>query len=63
MSSLTTQQLDAIQALSTGLSTTAAAAKLGIHRTTLHHWTRHIPEFRETLEASKQAHIDASETP
>jgi hypothetical protein len=60
MSSLTSQQLEAIQALSSGLSATAAAATLGIHRTTIHHWTRTIPEFRDTLEAAKQAHIDLS---
>ncbi|MFN7934962.1 MAG: SEC-C metal-binding domain-containing protein [Bryobacteraceae bacterium] len=58
MSSLTTQQLQVIQALSSGLSVTAAADAAGLHRTTVHHWSRNIPEFRDTLAASKQAHID-----
>ncbi len=58
MHSLTPQQLDVIQALSTGLSVTAAADAIGVHRTTVHHWCRTIPDFRYTLEASKQAYID-----
>jgi transposase-like protein len=58
MHSLTPQQLDVIQALSTGLSVTAAADAVGVHRTTVHHWCRTIPDFRYTLEASKQAYID-----
>ena len=60
MPSLTSQQLEAIQALSSGRSVTATAEALGIHRTTLHHWSRTIPEFRDTLEAVKQARIDAT---
>jgi len=60
MQSLTSIQLEAIQALSSGLSVTAAADALGIHRTTVHHWTRTIPEFRNTLDAVKQARIDST---
>lgn len=60
MQSLTPQQLEAIQALSSGLTVTAAADALGIHRTTLHHWSRTIPEFRDTLEAVKQARVDST---
>ena len=60
MSSLTAQQLQVIEALSNGLSITAAADAAGLHRTTVHHWSRHIPEFRDTLTASKQAHIDTT---
>ncbi|MBS1824618.1 MAG: SEC-C domain-containing protein [Acidobacteria bacterium] len=56
--SLTAQQLQVIQALSTGLSVTSAADAAGLHRTTVNHWSRHIPEFRDTLAAAKQAHID-----
>ena len=58
MHSLTPNQLDAIQALSSGRSATAAADAIGIHRTTIHHWCRTIPEFRHHLEAAKQARID-----
>ncbi|MFN7938596.1 MAG: SEC-C metal-binding domain-containing protein [Bryobacteraceae bacterium] len=56
--SLTPRQLEVIQALSTGLSVTAAADAAGIHRTTVHHWSRNIPEFRDTVAAVKQAQID-----
>ncbi|MBS1823749.1 MAG: SEC-C domain-containing protein [Acidobacteria bacterium] len=58
MQSLTSKQLQVIEALSTGLSVTAAADAAGLHRTTVHHWSRNIPEFRDTLAAVKQAHID-----
>jgi len=60
MQSLTSIQLEAIQALSSGLSVTAAADALGIHRTTVHHWARTIPEFRNTLDAVKQARVDST---
>ncbi len=59
MQSLTPKQLDVLQALSSGLSVTAAADAAGIHRTTVHHWCRTIPEFREMLDALKQARIEA----
>ena len=59
MQSLTLSQLQVCKALSSGLSVTAAAAATGIHRTTIHHWCRTIAEFRDTLEAAKQARIDA----
>jgi transposase-like protein len=58
MQSLTAKQLDVLQALSSGQSVTAAADSAGVHRTTVYHWTRTIPEFRHTLEAVKQARID-----
>ncbi|MFN7939378.1 MAG: SEC-C metal-binding domain-containing protein [Bryobacteraceae bacterium] len=58
MQSLTAIQLQVIEALSSGLSVTAAADAAGLHRTTVHHWSRNIPEFRDTLAATKQAHID-----
>ena len=58
MHPLNAKQLEAIQALSTGLSATAAADAIGVHRTTLHNWCRNIPDFRDTLEASKRAYID-----
>ena len=59
MHSFTVQQLEVLKALSSGLSTSATAAAIGIHRTTIHHWCRTIPEFRDALEAAKQARIDA----
>ncbi|MBL8173257.1 MAG: SEC-C domain-containing protein [Bryobacterales bacterium] len=59
MQSLTQRQLDVLQALSGGRSVTAAAEAAGVHRTTVHHWLRTIPEFRLCLDAARQAHIDA----
>ena len=58
MDSLHQQQLEAIKALSSGLSATAAADAIGVHRTTIHHWCRSIPAFRDTLEATKRSYID-----
>ncbi len=58
MHSLTSKQLDAIEALSSGLSATAAADAIGMHRTTIHHWCRTIPEFREALDSARQSRID-----
>ncbi|MBS1827456.1 MAG: SEC-C domain-containing protein [Acidobacteria bacterium] len=58
MEDLHQKQIEAIKALSSGLSATAAADAIGVHRTTIHHWCRHIPAFRDTLEATKRAYID-----
>ncbi len=58
MQSLTPKQLEVLTALSLGQSVTAAADSIGIHRTTVHHWSRTIPEFRHCLEAAKQSRID-----
>ncbi|MBS1823993.1 MAG: SEC-C domain-containing protein [Acidobacteria bacterium] len=58
MHPLNAKQLEAIQALSSGLTATAAADAIGVHRTTLHNWCRTIPDFSDTLEASKRAYID-----
>ncbi|MBL8217580.1 MAG: SEC-C domain-containing protein [Bryobacterales bacterium] len=56
---LAPKQMEVLQALSSGLSITAAAETAGIHRTTVHHWCRTIPEFRNTLDAVRQARADA----
>ncbi len=58
MQSLTVKQLEVVKALSSGLSATTAADVAGLHRTTIHHWCRTIPEFRDALEVAKQARID-----
>ncbi|MBL8173591.1 MAG: SEC-C domain-containing protein [Bryobacterales bacterium] len=55
MQSFTPLQQDLLQALSSGLSITAAAERAGIHRTTIHHWSRTIPEFRNALAAIRMA--------
>jgi hypothetical protein len=59
MQSLTAKQLEVLEALSSGQSVAAAAAAFGIHRTTIHTWSRTNPEFHNTLEACKQARADA----
>jgi len=59
MQFLTPTQTAILQTLSSGLSISAAADAAGIHRTTVHHWCRTIPEFRDTLDAVKHACIDA----
>lgn len=59
MQSLTPIQQQLIQALSSGLTITAAAAAAGLHRTTVHHWCRTIPEFRNAVDCARQARIDS----
>ena len=46
---LTPQQLQVIDALSSGASTTAAAALAGVHRNTIANWRRNSTDFRELL--------------
>ncbi len=59
MNYLAPNQLEVLKALSSGLSISAAAEAAGIHRTTVHHWCRTIPEFRNTVDAVRQARTDA----
>jgi hypothetical protein len=59
MNSLTPEQLDVLYDLANGKSVTAAADAADLHRTTIHHWIRTIPAFRLTLDAARQARIDA----
>jgi len=59
MQSLTPIQQQLIQALSSGLTVTAAAAAAGLHRTTVHHWCRTVPEFRNAVDCARQARIDS----
>jgi len=47
MQFLTPTQITILQALSSGLSISTAAEAAGIHRTTVDHWCRTIPEFRD----------------
>ena len=42
---LTPIQVQVLQSLVAGLSVTAAAKEAGIHRTTVHLWTRTLPDF------------------
>ncbi|MBL8178352.1 MAG: SEC-C domain-containing protein [Bryobacterales bacterium] len=56
---LAPKQVRVIEGILAGLTVTAAAEAAGVHRTTVHHWCRVIPEFRNTLDAVKQARIDS----
>ena len=46
---LSPQQLQVIDALSDGVSSTDAAAQAGVHRNTIAHWRRNSLFFREAL--------------
>ena len=49
MSYLTPQQLQVVDALSSGATLTGAAAQAGVHRNTIANWRLNSPEFREAL--------------
>ena len=51
---LTAKQTDVLQALAEGLSVTAAAARAGVHRSTVHLWTRDHPTFSRAWLAARQ---------
>jgi len=46
---LTPQQLQVVDALSSGATLTDAAAQAGIHRNTVANWRRNSPDFQEAL--------------
>jgi transposase-like protein len=52
-SALSTQQLQVIDALSSGVTLNEAAAQAGIHRNTIHYWRRNLLPFREALNAAQ----------
>ena len=58
---LTTTQLQVIKALVTGSTIKAAADAAGIHRSTVHEWTRVHAEFRAALDASRDNFAQAVE--
>jgi transposase-like protein len=47
--SLTTEQLQVINALSSGETVTQAAAEAGVHRNTINHWRRNFIPFQKAL--------------
>lgn len=51
---LTPIQQEVLKALVEGLSITEAAARGGVHRSTVHLWTRNIPAFAQALLALRQ---------
>jgi uncharacterized protein YecA (UPF0149 family) len=59
MQSLTPTQLAVLNTLASGQTVTAAAHEAGIHRTTVHHWCRTLPQFRCALDDARQSRADA----
>ena len=55
---LTPIQVQVLQSLVAGLSVTAAAKEAGIHRTTVHLWTRTLPDFARALLTLRQQRAD-----
>ena len=56
--SLSAAQREVLQALVAGQSVTAAAKLAGVHRTTVHLWTRQQPHFAHALLAARQDKAD-----
>jgi hypothetical protein len=48
-SNLSVQQLQVIDALSSGVNLTEAAAQAGVHRNTIANWQRDFPQFQQAL--------------
>ena len=55
---LTPIQIQVLQCLVAGQSVTAAAKQAGLHRTTVHLWTRTHPDFARALLALRQNRAD-----
>ena len=55
---LTPIQVQVLQSLVAGLSVTAAAKEAGIHRTTVHLWTRTLPDFARAYLTLRQQRAD-----
>ena len=55
---LTPIQVQVLQSLVAGLSVTAAAKEAGIHRTTVHRWTRTLPDFARAYLTLRQQRAD-----
>ena len=58
LNTLSAQQQDVLKHLVAGKSVTAAARQVGVHRTTVHLWTRTIAAFSETLLSLRQQRAD-----
>ncbi len=55
---LTPLQVQVLESLVAGLSVTAAAKQAGVHRTTVHLWTRNLPDFARALLTLRQQRAD-----
>lgn len=52
-STLTAIQLQVANAIAHGVTHTAAAKAAGVHRTTLYHWLRTVPEFQTAIREAR----------
>jgi hypothetical protein len=50
---LSPAQAQVIEALAQGQTVSAAAEKVGVHRTTIHHWIRSEPAFKVAVQAAQ----------
>ena len=55
---LTPFQVQVLESLVAGKSVTAAANEAGVHRTTVHLWTRTLPDFARALLSLRQQRAD-----
>ncbi len=58
LDTLTPVQIEVLKSLAEGASVTAAAEKSGVHRSTVHLWTRDHPTFARALLAARQYRAD-----
>ena len=52
-------QAQVVAALAKGQTITAAAARAGIHRTTIHHWLRTEPDFKTAVETAQRDYVSS----
>ena len=55
---LSPAQAQVVTALAQGRTVSAAARQAGVHRTTIHHWLRHEPEFKAAVQAARREYVD-----
>ncbi len=58
LETLTPQQVAVLHALATGTPVSQAANDAGIHRSTIHNWSRQIPAFAEALSTLREEHAE-----
>jgi len=54
---LSPAQAQVVAALAQGQTVSAAAREAGIHRTTVHHWLRTVPDFQAAAETAQSEYI------
>src|ERR671927_531115 len=58
----TADQHQVLAAIAKGASVTAAAQCVAVHRTTLYHWCRTNPKFREAINNARQSYRASIQT-